>query len=494
MAALAVPAAPAVDMFPTIGEQVETTEEGTMEIPSMCPTCREDGVTRMMLTRIPFFREIIVSSFECLNEECNERNTFVQFGGAYQEAGIECVLTPKVDADLSRSVVRSEQTTIRIPELDFEIPPRVGEITTVEGLLAVALETLEQGQVLRRITQPEVAEKIEVCMNGLKACLKLERPWTLVLRDPTGNAFIQNPVAPHPDPLLKVTHFQRSAADDEALGLTAQHEGQGSGDGGGEAAIKPAADYNTRRTTKQEELVDEGQLELGYTLPEVCFACKRDGNVKLAMISIPHFKETVIMSFVCDYCGFKSNEVKTGGSIPDHGTRLTLKVQDIEDLSRDVLKSHTCSVQIPEIDLELSEGSLGSMFTTVEGLLTQMKAQLENTAMASFTKGDSATPSSKTLMQRFIASMESMRKAEIPWTLILDDPLGHSYLQSVTDVPEDDPRLTAEKYTRTEEQNNDLGITDLEDQDRRDEVQREADSHTEDGHAPDNHAADGQVK
>lgn len=32
MAALAVPAAPAVDMFPTIGEQVETTEEGTMEV------------------------------------------------------------------------------------------------------------------------------------------------------------------------------------------------------------------------------------------------------------------------------------------------------------------------------------------------------------------------------------------------------------------------------------------------------------------------------
>ena len=76
----------------------------------------------------------------------------------------------------------------------------------------------------------------------------------------------------------------------------------------------------------------------------------------MAMVSIPHFKETVIMSFKCDYCGFKSNEIKCGGAIPHHGTRFTLLMKREEDLSRDILKSDTCSVRIPEIDFEMSEG------------------------------------------------------------------------------------------------------------------------------------------
>eukprot|EP00667_Euglena_gracilis_P009087 EG_transcript_9220 len=453
----------AMELFPAIGEQVdvvETTEAGTMEIESMCPRCRENGVTRMMLTMIPFFREVIVSSFECLNEECNEKNTFVQFGGAFQEAGAEYVLRPTEEADLSRAVIRSDHTTVAIPELDFEIPPQFGEITTVEGLLSVAIEGLEKDQSVRRIAHPEVATQIDAFIIKLKCCLEFQCSWTLKVRDPSGNAYIQNPNAPNPDPKLHVTHFQRSQADDIALGLAVP-------DDAADETPKPAMDYNTRRTEKQEELLDDGKVELGYTLPEVCFACKREGEVKLAMVNIPHFKETVIMSFSCEYCGFKSNEVKSGGAIPDHGTRLTLKVQGTEDLSRDLLKSHTCSVCIPELELELQEGSLGSMFTTVEGLLSQMKSQLENTTMASFSRGDSSTPQTKLRFNKLLEEMEELKKVKRPWTLVLDDALSHSYLQSLVDAPEIDPQLTTERYQRTEEQDEDLGITALREQEQR---------------------------
>jgi len=44
------------------------------------------------------------------------------------------------------------------------------------------------------------------------------------------------------------------------------------------------------------------------------------------------------MSTSCDECGYKSNEIKGGGPISPKGTRITLKVQDAEDLSRDILK------------------------------------------------------------------------------------------------------------------------------------------------------------
>ena len=44
------------------------------------------------------------------------------------------------------------------------------------------------------------------------------------------------------------------------------------------------------------------------------------------------------MATVCEYCGHKTNEVKSGGGIEPKGKKVTLKVTDSSDLSRDVLK------------------------------------------------------------------------------------------------------------------------------------------------------------
>lgn len=40
-----------------------------------------------------------------------------------------------------------------------------------------------------------------------------------------------------------------------------------------------------------------------------CHACGRMGESRMCMTDIPYFKEVIIMSFVCDYCGFRTNEV-----------------------------------------------------------------------------------------------------------------------------------------------------------------------------------------
>ena len=71
--------------------------------------------------------------------------------------------------------------------------------------------------------------------------------------------------------------------------------------------------------------------------------------------------------FRCDFCGYKSTEVKSGGAVSTHGLRLTLKVQSESDLKRDLLKSDTAALSVPEIDLELAPGTLGGFFSTVEG-------------------------------------------------------------------------------------------------------------------------------
>ncbi len=56
-------------------------------------------------------------------------------------------------------VVKSGSATVRVPELDFEIPPgtQKGSITTVEGLLSDAAEALRALQPERTAADPAQA-------------------------------------------------------------------------------------------------------------------------------------------------------------------------------------------------------------------------------------------------------------------------------------------------------------------------------------------------
>jgi zinc finger protein ZPR1 len=42
----------------------------------------------------------------------------------------------------------------------------------------------------------------------------------------------------------------------------------------------------------------------------------------------------------------------------------------------------------------------------------------------------------------------------------LDDPLSNSYIQNIF-APDEDPQLSIEYYERTEEQNEELGLSDM---------------------------------
>lgn len=44
------------------------------------------------------------------------------------------------------------------------------------------------------------------------------------------------------------------------------------------------------------------------------------------------------MATNCYACGYRDNEVKSGGEVSAKGKKITLKIEDEEDLSRDMLK------------------------------------------------------------------------------------------------------------------------------------------------------------
>ena len=96
----------------------------------------------------------------------------------------------------------------------------------------------------------------------------------------------------------------------------------------------------------------------------------------MCVANIPHFKEVVTMSFKCEFFGFKSVELKGMGGMNEKAKKLVCEINDREDLGRDVVKSDWCYVAIPEIELELAPGTLGSMVTTVQGLLEKIHLNL----------------------------------------------------------------------------------------------------------------------
>ncbi|XP_025896081.1 zinc finger protein ZPR1 [Nothoprocta perdicaria] len=170
-----------------------------------------------------------------------------------------------------------------------------------------------------------------------------------------------------------------------------------------------------------EDLRDE-VLQFNTNCPE----CNAPAATNMKLVQIPHFKEVIIMATTCDSCGHRTNEVKSGGAIEAQGTRITLRITDASDMTRDVLKSETCSVEIPELDFELGMGALGGKFTTLEGLLRDIKELVERNP---FELGDSGAPGRGEKLRAFGARLLDIIEGRMEAHFIMDDPAGNSYLQ-----------------------------------------------------------------
>ncbi|RNF12405.1 putative zinc-finger protein ZPR1 [Trypanosoma conorhini] len=423
------------------------TEVGEMNtVESLCPKCGENGTTRLMITNIPHFKEVIVSSFEC--PHCGERNNEVSFGGTFGPKAVRYELEVKSKKDLDRQVVKSDFATVRIPQLDLEIPPESqrGLLNTVEGFLEQTETGLQLQQPLRRIEEPELYEKLEAFCQRLREYRTGDIPFTFIVDDPAGNSYIEayyDYYHPTIDPQLTHYEVERTDVQRQILGLT--------------------VDYNTRRDEEQERVVEEGHFDDVMRMQTECPACKKQGFINMQQIDIPYFKETVIMAFRCEFCGYKSNEVKSGGKVSDTGLRIELRVEAEDDLKRDVLKSETATLNIPEVALEVAPGTLGGFFSTVEGTVMMVRDQLRNLPQAEFAKGDSADTDgeSKTLLE-FVKELDDLLEVKRPFTFILDDPLANIYVQNPREhLPppaNQDPRLTKTSYVRSYEQDEDLGF------------------------------------
>ena len=137
-----------------------------------------------------------------------------------------------------------------------------------------------------------------------------------------------------------------------------------------------------------------------------------------------------------------------------------LSVENDLDLNRDILKSDTASLEFPEIEFEMGMGTLGSLFTTVEGLIIKIIDSLKECYTF---QGDSSTDEQKDGFRKVIDKLQAMLENK-KCTLIMDDAADHSFIGKRIlngEFVQDDQQLRTEKYQRNEYQNEVLGISDM---------------------------------
>uniref|UniRef100_A0A0C9S3X2 TSA: Wollemia nobilis Ref_Wollemi_Transcript_28289_1262 transcribed RNA sequence n=1 Tax=Wollemia nobilis TaxID=56998 RepID=A0A0C9S3X2_9CONI len=303
------------------------------QIESLCMRCRENGTTRLLLTKIPHFREVVLMAFEC--PHCGEKNNEVQFAGQLQPHGCFYTLNVPEGASevLNRQVVKSDSASIKVPELDFEVPPEAqrGTLSTVEGVLLRAADELEALQEERRKVDPNTAEALDRFLVNLKLCATAKKPFIFIVSDPAGNSFIESPHAPSPDPLLSIKFYDRTPEQQAALGYLVDSDSN----------EQAAAEQSTEQTsstyqegtkyvpagTRREPHGSVGALAahraiaqgnsdevaaalFKYAAPEevmmfpaTCGACAAKCETRMFVTNIPYFKEVIIMASTCDTCG-----------------------------------------------------------------------------------------------------------------------------------------------------------------------------------------------
>lgn len=266
--------------------------------------------------------------------------------------------------DLNRQLVKSASCSVTIPQYELTIPPSCGQLTTVEGLIRDIVADLSTDQPLRKYQDENAYMKIQSIINSIKTVLDDDEedeevtgpkepkeksdtfpPFTVQLDDPSGNSFIEF-LGSTADPKWNLRTYARTHEQNVALGIADAESDPN--------AIKKMREAVDKAVTEQSagEIKDD---EI-FVFPGSCSSCSRPLDTLMKKVNIPYFKvgnrvdyfqhrlhiwilkDIFIMSTNCDACGYRDNEVKSGSAISEKGKKIILKVEDREDLSRDILK------------------------------------------------------------------------------------------------------------------------------------------------------------
>jgi len=153
-----------------------------------------------------------------------------------------------------------------------------------------------------------------------------------------------------------------------------------------------------------------------------CPACGEEIKAITEIYETPHFGEILISSILCE-CGFKHSDSFVMG-IKDP-IRFTLKINR-ENYHVKVIKSSSGTIRIPEIGVDIEPGPASEAYiTNLEGVLIRIKDMVK--VAMKWNEGD---PEKVEKCEKILSTIEDTLEGDTELTLIVEDPLGNSLIES----------------------------------------------------------------
>lgn len=164
-----------------------------------------------------------------------------------------------------------------------------------------------------------------------------------------------------------------------------------------------------------------------------CPICSQEGQVRMVahVDEIPYFGEHTQVTVLCHACGWRQTDF-----IPAEGKKSgawNLLIDDTEKLKSRVVRSSSCTVRIPELDLEVMPGSNSTGYVSnVEGVLKRFKDIIEM-VLRDYERDeaenqDQENKDSIATLRGLLSAVENVGDGENMLSVELLDPHGHSMI------------------------------------------------------------------
>ena len=161
-----------------------------------------------------------------------------------------------------------------------------------------------------------------------------------------------------------------------------------------------------------------------------CLICKEKNSlVMLAQVDeIPYFGEHTQVTVKCNSCGWRQTDF-----IPAEGKKsglCSLKIDNASFLNTRVVRSSSCTIKIPELDLEVYPGSDSTGFVSnIEGVLKRFEGIVDMVLKQLMREEDIEEDSLKEcIMIKEKLSRWILGDIEEVFTIEFYDPRGHSQI------------------------------------------------------------------
>ncbi len=164
---------------------------------------------------------------------------------------------------------------------------------------------------------------------------------------------------------------------------------------------------------------------MNLTTKGECPICGYEMEFNWESQDLPHFGEAMMIAGVCS-CGFRHSDTLLLSQ--KEPARYTLAVESSEDLNARVIKSCSGTIRLPEIGVDVEPGPASEAYiSNVEGVLDRVEGIVDFATRGAREVGDFEKTARG---EEILAIIEALRCGKADITLIIEDPLGNSAIES----------------------------------------------------------------